>query len=196
MRYARIAAAAAASAALVLAGAPAQAAPNPPFHENWSEQESHIEQDAHPDFCPDIEDDILFEADLSGTFTAVWRGGELAYATATFNVTESYTNLATGKSFTGHVHGVDHDLDVVDNGDGTLTVTTTTQQSVRYVTDDGRTAFVDAGHFEYRLLIDHNGTPGDPSDDEVIDFLGEDAAHGHFDTQGRDFCEDLEMFTS
>jgi hypothetical protein len=37
---------------------------------------------------------------------------------------------------------------------------------------DGTRLFLDAGTFRFRLLVDHGGTPTDPFDDVLLEFLG------------------------
>jgi hypothetical protein len=57
---------------------------------------------------------------------------------------------------------------------------------------DGELLLIDAGTFRFEILIDHGGTPTDPSDDEFLEFLGvvKDLT-GRADTAGRDFCDDI-----
>jgi len=44
-------------------------------------------------------------------------------------------------------------------------------------------------------VIDHAGTQSDPSDDEILEFLGVvKPSTGVNDLDGRDFCEDIETF--
>ena len=54
--------------------------------------------------------------------------------------------------------------------------------------------FRDSGLFMGRYLVDHGGTPGDPSDDEFIAYLGDLKEVRRRDTFGRDYCEDLAAF--
>lgn len=62
---------------------------------------------------------------------------------------------------------------------------------------DGKVLFRNPGQVRFEILIDHGGTPGDPSDDEFLEFLGivKDST-GRNDLEGRDFCDDLVEFTS
>lgn len=88
----------------------------------------------------------------------------------------------------------DRDSRVTDNGDGTLTILVSV--SGRFTTYlDGERLFHDAGQIRFEVLIDHAGTPTDPSDDEVLAELGPVGSPvGRDDTGGRDFCEDLNQF--
>ena len=81
----------------------------------------------------------------------------------------SFTNLATGKSFTNVFNIVDRDLEVTDNGDGTLTILATTGGSIKNYGLDGNLLFLTAGQSRVEILIDHGGTPTNPEDDVLLD---------------------------
>jgi hypothetical protein len=67
---------------------------------------------------------------------------------------------------------VTKDLRVTDNGDGTVTAEVlATGNSVLYDAT-GRALARNPGQVRFELLIDQNGTPADPSDDQVIEDLG------------------------
>ena len=53
-----------------------------------------------------------------------------------------------------------------------------------------------SGLYRDEVLIDHNGTPSDPSDDEFVEFVGNVKPPQHDPFVGRDFCEDFLLFTS
>ena len=89
--------------------------------------------------------------------------------------------------------GTDRDQEVVDNGDGTLTIQVQLTGPDRYYLDD-ELMFVDTGMVRFRILIDDGGTPMDPTDDEEIGSLGLDAVTGLRQTDGRDFCADMAEF--
>jgi len=59
---------------------------------------------------------------------------------------------------------------------------------------DGAFLFHDTGLVEGAFLVDHNGTPTDPDDDEFIEVDGQIGFHGRFDTEDRDFCEDIATY--
>ena len=63
---------------------------------------------------------------------------------------------------------------------------------------DGKLVLRDPGLIRFEFLVDHNGTPSDPSDDvEVPDsFAIVKGSTGLNETEGRDFCEDILLFTS
>jgi len=182
---------AAAFALALLAPAPAFAAP--PIIDHWSDHIEHIEQVEHVDWCPDVPFDVLYTEDSHGTFRFVQRGDGNYYGGATFTSNFSWTNVETGEMFSGTRHGSDSDLLVTDNGDGTVTIDVHSTGTTTYYDDDGNRLFIDAGRQTGTIVIDTNGTPSDPSDDEFVDFFDGDLT-GHFDTADRDFCADIMEF--
>jgi hypothetical protein len=82
------------------------------------------------------------------------------------------TNVANGNSITGTFKTVRRAMDATDNGDGTLTVTfLATGNDVTYGAD-GKAIARNPGQVRFEFLIDHNGTPTDPTDDQFLAFLG------------------------
>jgi hypothetical protein len=121
----------------------------------------------------------------------------LVYFAANVHGTTWYTNLATGKAYTNVYSFTDRALKVTDNGDGTLTIRISTPGMNKWYGPDGKLLFVVAGNFTFEIMVDHGGTPDNPLDDKeiegsftVIKDVGIDQ------TEGRDFCEDLLLFTS
>jgi hypothetical protein len=82
------------------------------------------------------------------------------------------TNVANGSAITGTFKTVQRALDATDNGDGTLTVLFLATGNSATYGPDGKAIARNPGQVRFELLIDHNGTPLDPSDDEVLAFLG------------------------
>ena len=95
------------------------------------------------------------------------------------------------------VHAVGEDgwcpPDVVDNGDGTLTIHFKDARSTK-VRLAGTSLFQNTGLVEGAVIFDHSGTPADPDDDEFIEVDGQIGFHGRFDTEDRDFCEDIATY--
>jgi hypothetical protein len=148
------------------------------------------------DFC-DIEGLTVleqFEADVNINFNQ--RGKDnLAFFTATVHLTTSWTNVDNDKTLTQIENFVDKDLKVTDNGDGTLTILVLAAGGLRVYGPDGKLLFRDPGQTRFEVLIDHGGTPDDPSDDEFLEFLGVvKGSTGRNDLEGRDFCEDIQTF--
>lgn len=77
------------------------------------------------------------------------------------------------------------DLHVTDNGDGTLTIVVLATGNYTLYGEDGHAIARNAGQVRFEVLIDHNGTPGDPSDDSELDFKVAKESTGRSD----DACE-------
>ncbi|HET6918828.1 MAG TPA: hypothetical protein VFI46_05095, partial [Jiangellaceae bacterium] len=81
-------------------------------------------------------------------------------------------NVANGNAISGSFNTMQRALDATDNGDGTLTVLfLATGNSVTFG-PDGKAIARNPGQIRFELLLDHNGTPTDPTDDEFLAFLG------------------------
>ncbi|MGB5952133.1 MAG: hypothetical protein WBG57_06400 [Ornithinimicrobium sp.] len=90
------------------------------------------------------------------------------YELVRFRLETTFTNTETGASFTIRDVGRGKDLQVTDNGDGTVTeVFFETGLQVAY-DSDGRIIGKNAGQIRFLTTIDLNGTPEDPGDDTVI----------------------------
>jgi hypothetical protein len=99
--------------------------------------------------------------------------------------TDVFTNLDNGKSIRSFARVIEKDMRVTDNGDGTLTVVIQATGNATLYGENGKAIARNPGQIRIELLIDHGGTPNDPSDDEV---LSEEVVRG---STGRsdDFCE-------
>ena len=154
------------------------------FRDVVDERESAIETD----FCGVEGLTVEFATHRVGHAHAVPHGRDgLAYFGFNLKVTDVVTNLANGNSVTSFSTVSDKDQKVTDNGDGTLTILVlTTGNSVLYG-EDGKVIARNPGQVRFEVLVDHGGTPTDPSDDEFIEFLGVVK-----DSTGRsdDFCEE------
>lgn len=60
---------------------------------------------------------------------------------------------------------------MTDNGDGTLTILVQLMGNATLYAD-GKAIGKDSGQVRIEILIDHGGTPADPSDDEFVADLG------------------------
>src|SRR5919109_1125027 len=78
------------------------------------------------DFCgvPGLDVEIAFVADVTVLANRHGRN-QLVYFLEHFSETGVQTNVANGKTVTQVSKGVNHDLRVTDNGDGTLTILAT-----------------------------------------------------------------------
>jgi hypothetical protein len=76
--------------------------------------------------------------------------------------------LANGRSYTFVETVINKDLKVTDNGDGTLTILALSTGNVVLYGEDGKAIARNPGQVRFEVLIEHGGTPSDPSDDELI----------------------------
>lgn len=96
-----------------------------------------------------------------------------------FNGTTMYT-AANGTSATVKFSGPTKDKSVVDNGDGTITVTTQiTGLALEIVVANGTVVARDVGLLQQISVIDYNGTPSNPDDDTLISQTSIDKAGAH-----------------
>jgi hypothetical protein len=96
----------------------------------------------------------------------------LAYAHANLSFTNVYANMANDNTVTEVGRAVDKDLRVTDNGDGTLTILRLTTGPAAVYGPDGKVLARNPGQVRFEFLVDHGGTPTDPSDDEFLEDLG------------------------
>jgi hypothetical protein len=177
-------------AAALTVGLSVPAAAAKPFeHERFHEQFSEVIEG----FCNGLT--VRHDVDVRGSVRANARGRDrLVYFAEHLHGLESFTNLANRKTFTLRFDFQVKDQRVTDNQDGTLTILVKTPGRQTVIGPDGRKLFLDAGATWFEVLVDHAGTPTDPSDDEFLEFLGIVKAAGRQDTAGRDFCDDIREF--
>jgi hypothetical protein len=151
----------------------------------------------------DVYDDCGFPAqdsiDVSGNFVFNQRGSSpFPYYRESVRGTIVTTNLETGGTFTNIFTATSKDQTIVDNGDGTITITTFAAGGSRYYDKDGKLVLKDPGEVRFSIDINYMGTPGNPEDDvEVEDsFVLVRASTGNSDFSDRDFCADLLEFTT
>ena len=110
----------------------------------------------------------------------------LAYGMEHLRISVVFTNVANGKFVTLEQNPMGKDLKVTDNGDGTLTLLVLGTGNEATFGMDGKAIARNPGQIRFELLIDHNGTPTDPFDDEFLAELGlVKGSTGRND----DFCE-------
>ena len=136
--------------------------------------------------------------DVSGNFVFNQRGSSpFPYYRESVHGTVVTTNLDTGGTFTNVFTTNRSDHTIVDNGNGTITITSFASGGSRYYDTDGKFVLKDPGQFRFSFDIDYNGTPGDPDDDvDVPDsFQVVRPSTGNSDFSDRNFCADLVEFT-
>ena len=105
------------------------------------------------------------------------------------------TDVATGTTVRIVFNTVDKDLHIVDNGDGTLTITALGAGNFKVIGPE-RT-LRDPGRIVFQFTVDTNGTPQDPFDDPEPDpdsFTIIRDSTG-LNELGPDFCSDYLMLT-
>jgi hypothetical protein len=157
----------------------------------------------HDVFTGDVYDCDGTPAPDSGTFSGNFlfnqRGSSpFPYYRESVRGTGVTTNLETGGTFTNVFTYNGRDHTIVDNGDGTITITVHASGTSRFYDTNGRFVLKDPGQVRFAFDVDYNGTPGNPSDDvEVPDsFRIVRPSTGNSDLSQRDFCADLVEFTS
>jgi hypothetical protein len=88
------------------------------------------------------------------------------------HVSRVLTNVGTGHSISDDERTVVKDLQVVDNGDGTLTITVLATGNFVAYDADGTAIARNPGQSRFQFIVDHSGTPADPSDDVELEDLG------------------------
>lgn len=141
----------------------------------------------HTDFCGIPEFSVQEVMDATVRFLLVAHGPEgVPYWISTAHGTQTWTNPATGASVSKVFNILDRDLVVTDNGDGTLTVLTLATGGERWYGPDGKLLFRNPGQVRLEYLVDTNGD---------WHFIGVvKGSTGRNDSEGRDFCEDMETY--
>jgi hypothetical protein len=177
-------------AAVLTVAVPAPAFAGPVQIVPWEDNDSVVHEVGEEGWCPpDVVDfEVAHTWESSGIERIkIGRDGLVSFD-STFERVDTYS--ANGKTLVSDAHGNSRDHKVVDNGDGTLTISFKDSVQVA-IWLDGEFLFHDSGQVDGTVLIDHNGTPSDPEDDTFLGTVGDVELHGRFDTGERDFCEDI-----
>jgi hypothetical protein len=177
-------------AGTMLASTPATAAPI---------EKGHF----HDVFTSDVYDcdgtPVQDSVDVSVNFLFNLRGSSpFPYYRESLHGTVVHTNLNTGGTLTDvfAISNIDHTI--VDNGDGTITITSIGTGGFRAYDTDGNFVLKDPGQTRVAFDIDYNGTPSDATDDVDIpgSFRIVRSSTGNSDLSDHNFCADLVEFTS
>jgi hypothetical protein len=141
------------------------------------------------------------DVDVSINFLFNQRGGTkhpFPYYRESVHGTVAWTNLNTDGTFTNVFTASRRDHTIVDNGDGTITITVFASGGSRYYDQNGKLVLKDPGGIRFAFEVDYNGTPGNPDDDQESagSFRVVRDSTGRNDTEGRDFCADVVEFTT
>jgi hypothetical protein len=133
------------------------------FHESFHDEGSFVREN----FCGETGLTVSVDFVADARVHVVPRADGFEYAIEHMEETEVYS--ANGKTITYVFKGISHkDLKVTDNGDGTLTILTMLiGQDVLYG-PDGKVIARNPGQSRFEAIVDHGGTPTDPSDDRLI----------------------------
>jgi hypothetical protein len=169
-----------AAAAVMLATA---ASAKQVFRETIHEEETIVLND----FCGVPGLTVELARVLDSRVQAVPHGPDrLAYFLEHGRATDVYTNVANDKSITAVTKFIEKDLRVTDNGDGTLTILNLATGNGVVYGEDGKAIARNPGQVRFEFIVDHAGTPADPSDDVFLEDLGMvKGSTGRSD----DFCE-------
>ena len=156
--------------------------------------DSHIEQEFHEDFCPDVPFQVLWEGRVSANFQIRTRGLDGPEYYSDRAVTDNvYTNVENGKWLRSRVtfRGMDQKLTL--DGD-ILSGRWATTISVRITASDGSFVGQESGRQTFDFMVDLNDLE-DPDDDE---FLGETVSEltGRDALPESDLCSDLLTYLS
>jgi hypothetical protein len=151
-----------------------------------------IKETVHEEFFNEIdsfcETDMVVESHVvvDGTTTIRPRGrAGLIYFANRLRITETLTNVENDNTVVSTVNLIDKDLHVTNNGDGTLTILILSTGNAVIYNSDGKAIGRNPGQVRFELLVDHGGTPSDPTDDTELSFELVKESTGRTD----DFCE-------
>ena len=133
------------------------------------------DEDSHRDrnFCDVSGFTVRHQTTADGRYLVKTRGADqLAFYQEHVKVIEVMTNVATDEFVTIASTVLSKDHRVTNNGDGTLTILVLATGNAVMYDATGTVIARDPGQVRFELLVDHGGTPQDPSDDEVLEFLG------------------------
>jgi hypothetical protein len=144
-------------------------------------------------FCGGLTD-VALHVEIDGYFSVKEHSPQAPapYFADRFRSTMVYTNPQTGLTYTVVRVRQSKDLRIVDNGDGTLTLTGLNTGSLWAYGPDGRLLGRQDGLSRETFLVDTMGTP-DPYDD-VLTQLGDPLSAGLVTTTN--FCDDFLTATS
>ena len=155
-------------ATLTAASGPAAAKPidSGTIHEEYSF--------AVTDFCGVDGLDLDIDGVNEVRFRLGSRGdAQLPYVLEQITGHQTLTNPDNDQFVTYSSRVILKDLKVTDNGDGTSTILALATGNETWYGMDGKAIARNPGQGRWEDLIDNNGTPQYPSDDEFLEFLGD-----------------------
>jgi hypothetical protein len=152
----------------------------------------------HEEFSETVEDWCDQEGltvEVEGTYDAKFKvktqgRQQLVHFHGNERIVETHT--ANGVTTKFVLRALSKDLKVKDNGDGTLTIVILATGNATLYGPNGKAVARNPGQVRFRLVVDHGGTPSDPSDDAEISFEQIKGSTGRSD----DFCAaEVALFT-
>lgn len=149
--------------------------------------EFHNEFDGvEEDFCEVDGLTVAFHAVVEGRFRVTTKGNDgLVYFAENTRIDNTLTNVDNGNFVREHIVVLGKDLRVTDNGDGTLTVIQLSTGNATIYNSSGKAIGRNPGQVRFEFVVDHAGTPTDPSDDILLSETLVKGSTGRSD----DFCE-------
>jgi hypothetical protein len=131
------------------------------------------ETDIIEDFCDSPGLTVQLDSTTEARFMLIPHGPDgLGYGLEHLKITNVFTNLANSNAVTEENTILSKDLRVTDNGDGTLTILVLATGNAVVYGPDGKAIARNPGQIRFEILVDDAGTPGDPTDNEFLEFLG------------------------
>jgi hypothetical protein len=125
------------------------------------------------DFCDVPNLTVQIDGSADGTSLVKPQGQDrLVYFMDHVHVDRVLTNVDTGAAIRDEERTVSKDLQIVDNGDGTLTITVLATGNYVMYDAAGKAIARNPGQSRFRFIVDHGGTPADPRDDVELADLG------------------------
>lgn len=173
------------AAAVVLAAVVSMALATVAWAQPIREEEVFQETEIFEDFCDVAGLTVQFDSTVELRVMQNTHGPDgLVYFQEHARINSVFTNLANGNAVTEVLTGMSRDLRVTDNDDGTLTILVLATGNVVVYGPDGKAIARNPGQIRFEIVVDHGGTPTDPSDDEFLDFRLVKESTGRTD----DFC--------
>ena len=145
------------------------------------------------DFCGDLNVRIDFHDQGVVVGRETGKSRLLRY-TQSHHGGSTITNLATGRAFSFTWNYLNQDVQVTDNGDGTITILAQIPGPERIYGPDGQLLNTNGGTFRLQTVLDDGGTPNDLSDDTVLS--EEVVSSNGGQPQGEfNFCESFRTLT-
>lgn len=153
----------------LLAAGTASAAAQPIENSHFRGSASHVEQDEGR--CLEVPFPLLHEQDFNARMQIIPKGRDrFGHFSLTYVNRGVYTNTDSGATFTVTSTAREADARIVDNGDGTLTITGAMRGTTVVRAERGGVVGIDSLRTTFESVLDQNGTPDDWSDDEEVSF--------------------------